>query len=135
MPVTQLSVSGYRSIRQLTLKLRGINVLVGPNGCGKSNLYNGMLLLARAASGRFALLRDRSCDFVDDLQLARQLRLKCGMLGPDGVEVTVESIHGHPIQQVQGDFQLLERFLALLAEYLFWYAKLGSGGEESYFFS
>jgi predicted ATPase len=54
MPVSELSVYGYRSIRQLTLKLRGVNVLVGPNGCGKSNLYNAMLLLARAAAGGFA---------------------------------------------------------------------------------
>jgi predicted ATPase len=54
MPVETLSVSGYRSIRSLQLKLQPVNVLTGPNGCGKSNLYNAMFLLAKAARGGFA---------------------------------------------------------------------------------
>ena len=54
MPITELKVSGYRSVRQLRLNLGPINVLTGPNGCGKSNLYNGILLLARAVAGGFA---------------------------------------------------------------------------------
>ena len=29
-------------------------VLTGPNGCGKANLYNSLLLIARAAQGQFA---------------------------------------------------------------------------------
>jgi len=54
MLVTELNVSGYRSIRQLRLKMGKVNVLTGPNGCGKSNLYNAFLLMARASSGGFA---------------------------------------------------------------------------------
>lgn len=54
MPVRELHVKGYRSIRDLRLKLKRINVLVGPNGCGKSNLYRSMMLLNAAATGRFA---------------------------------------------------------------------------------
>ena len=51
MPVAALSVSGYRSLRSLHLKLRQVNILTGPNGCGKSNLYNAVFLLAKAARG------------------------------------------------------------------------------------
>ncbi len=54
MAVKELHVRGYRSVREIRLKLKRINVLVGPNGCGKSNLYRSMTLIAAAASGEFA---------------------------------------------------------------------------------
>jgi len=54
MPIRELYIAGYRSIRQVRLPLGKINVLTGPNGCGKSNLYNAVFLLARAADGRLA---------------------------------------------------------------------------------
>jgi predicted ATPase len=50
----ELQVSGYRSLRDITLKLGRVNVIVGPNGCGKSNLYRAVMLLQAAAEGRFA---------------------------------------------------------------------------------
>jgi predicted ATPase len=34
--------------------MQAINVLTGPNGCGKSNLYNSLVLIGRAAQGQFA---------------------------------------------------------------------------------
>jgi predicted ATPase len=54
MPIQELYVAGYRSVRQVRLTLRRINVLSGPNGCGKSNLYQSMYLLASAANGELA---------------------------------------------------------------------------------
>lgn len=54
MAITDLTVKGYRSIRDLYLNLRSVNVLVGPNGCGKSNLYRSMYLLHAAALGELA---------------------------------------------------------------------------------
>jgi len=54
VPIREIHIQGYRSIRDLTLRLRQINVLTGPNGSGKSNLYNSVFLLAKAASGGFA---------------------------------------------------------------------------------
>ena len=54
MAIEAIDVKGYRSIRDLYLQLGRINVLVGPNACGKSNLYNAMYLLHAAAGGQFA---------------------------------------------------------------------------------
>ena len=45
---------GYRSVRDVHLELGRLNVLVGPNGCGKTNLYRGLRLLADAAEGRLS---------------------------------------------------------------------------------
>lgn len=54
MSLREIHVSGYRSVRELRLKLRRINVLTGPNASGKSNLYNSVFLLAKTAAGGFA---------------------------------------------------------------------------------
>lgn len=54
MTIRELRVSGYRSLRQLRVPVTGLDVFVGPNGCGKSNLYRAMVLLSAAAQGRFA---------------------------------------------------------------------------------
>jgi len=54
MPITRLRVAGYRSLRRCTLDLGQLTVVIGPNGCGKTNLYRAMALLASAARGDFA---------------------------------------------------------------------------------
>ena len=54
MRLEELRVVGYRSVRELTLPLRQVNVIVGRNGVGKSNLYRAVPLLQAAAQGRLA---------------------------------------------------------------------------------
>jgi len=54
MPITRLRVAGYRSLRRCTLDLGQLTVVIGANGCGKTNLYRSMTLLASAARGDFA---------------------------------------------------------------------------------
>lgn len=54
MPIHSLHLAGFRSIRKLTLELDSLNVVVGPNGCGKSNLYKAIQLLHAAAEGRLS---------------------------------------------------------------------------------
>ncbi len=54
MPVREMRVAGYRSIRALRLDLANLTVIVGPNGSGKTNLYRSLVLLGAAAAGRLA---------------------------------------------------------------------------------
>jgi predicted ATPase len=54
MAIAELKVVGYRSVRQVRLRLKPVNVIVGPNACGKTNLYRSMFLLAAAAGGQLA---------------------------------------------------------------------------------
>ena len=54
MAIREIHVTGYRSVRNLRLHLSQIYVLTGANGTGKTNLYNSVFLLAKAAAGGFA---------------------------------------------------------------------------------
>lgn len=54
MTVTEFQVDGYRSLRSVWMRMKRVNVVVGANGCGKSNLYKALHLVAAAASGTFS---------------------------------------------------------------------------------
>jgi predicted ATPase len=54
MPVTMALVEGYRSIRKLWTRLDGLNLVVGPNGSGKTNFHRALGLLVDAANCRLA---------------------------------------------------------------------------------
>lgn len=54
MPIRELWIEGYRSLRALRLAPSHLSVFVGPNGVGKSNLYRALQLLAATAHGGFA---------------------------------------------------------------------------------
>lgn len=54
--VESLTITGYKSIRELRdFKLRGLNVLIGANGAGKSNFIGFFRMLAEIYEGRFQL--------------------------------------------------------------------------------
>lgn len=49
--VTTVAISNYRSLRDLVISLKQLNVVTGPNGSGKSSLYRALRLLAEIAQG------------------------------------------------------------------------------------
>ncbi|HUU68155.1 MAG TPA: AAA family ATPase [Armatimonadota bacterium] len=53
--ISRLSIEGFKSIRKQEIELRPINVLIGANGSGKSNLLSFFRLLSQMARGNFQL--------------------------------------------------------------------------------
>jgi len=51
MQVHECAFTGYRSLRRIRFPLRQLNVFVGDNGVGKTNLYRALQLLQAAAIG------------------------------------------------------------------------------------
>jgi predicted ATPase len=83
--IRSLHIQGYRSIRDLTLDLAPLNVVVGPNACGKSNLYRALALLAAAAEGRLART------FADEGGMASALWAGERKRGPARLSIEVTS--------------------------------------------
>lgn len=50
--LTALAISNYRSLRELVVPLKALNVITGANGSGKSSLYRALRLLADTAQSR-----------------------------------------------------------------------------------
>ena len=55
MKLDRIEVSGFKSIRELKLDLRPLNVLIGANGSGKSNFIAIFELLNHVVRGSFQL--------------------------------------------------------------------------------
>lgn len=51
MPLSAVSIKGYRSIRNLYLPVDACSIFIGANGVGKTNLYKALGLLRAAAEG------------------------------------------------------------------------------------
>jgi predicted ATPase len=54
MKLRSLTVAGYRSLKSIRMEIGDVNVFVGDNGVGKSNLYRALHLAQAAAEGAFA---------------------------------------------------------------------------------
>ncbi len=54
MAIDAICVEGYRSVRHVYLSLGRVNVIVGANATGKTNLYRALYFLHRAAAGSLA---------------------------------------------------------------------------------
>jgi predicted ATPase len=53
MPITELRVAGLRTLEDVRLPLRGLSVLIGDNGSGKSSLFEACKILQRAVWSTF----------------------------------------------------------------------------------
>lgn len=58
--LTRIKLRGFKSIKNLDLRLRNINVLIGPNGAGKSNFINFFRMLSELVGGHLQLFVGRS---------------------------------------------------------------------------
>lgn len=54
MGIQELSINGFRSLRDVTWRPGKLNVVIGPNGSGKSNLLRAIGLLRAAAVGELS---------------------------------------------------------------------------------
>lgn len=52
--IQYIRIQNFRSVRGIELELGPLNIVFGPNGCGKSNIYNAIHLLTAAADGRLS---------------------------------------------------------------------------------
>ncbi len=86
--ITQLHINGYLSLKDVTLELTSVNVIIGANGSGKSNLLSLLRLLP--------LLRTRSLRrFVADLGGADTLLFRGGKITPElAADVEIEHERG-----------------------------------------
>jgi len=50
--ITELKIENYKSIQDLTLDVGRVNVLIGENGCGKSNILEAVTLAAAAEANK-----------------------------------------------------------------------------------
>jgi predicted ATPase len=56
----KIEISGFKSIREQTLDLKNLNILIGANGSGKSNLISLFKLLNEMVEGRFQAASGRT---------------------------------------------------------------------------
>ncbi|MDE1993508.1 MAG: AAA family ATPase [Rhizobiaceae bacterium] len=54
MQLRSMFAQNYRSLRSIRMDLSGVNLFIGENGVGKSNLYRALQLVQAAARGRLA---------------------------------------------------------------------------------
>ena len=52
--INRIRINNFRSVREIELELGPLNIVFGPNGCGKSNIYKAIHLLTASADGQFS---------------------------------------------------------------------------------
>jgi len=71
--ISQISIKNYKSIKELELELGRITVLIGENGCGKSNILEAIALCSAAAADKLdhEFLSSRGIRVPDDARFMR----------------------------------------------------------------
>ncbi len=52
--IKSIEIEGFRSLRHVRLDLRPLNVLIGPNQSGKTNILDALDFLAQAVQGKLS---------------------------------------------------------------------------------
>jgi len=50
--ITEIQIENYKSIQNLKMNLGRVNVFIGENGCGKSNILEAIALASAAANNK-----------------------------------------------------------------------------------
>src|SRR4051812_40061693 len=50
--IREVSIQNFKSIQELALQLGRVNILIGENGCGKSNILEAIALASAAAQDK-----------------------------------------------------------------------------------
>lgn len=88
----RIRLSGFKSIATMDLELRPLNVLIGANGAGKSNLIQAFALLNAMVEGRLQTFVARAGGAHTLLHFGRKTtdRIAIGLaFGPNGYEATL----------------------------------------------
>jgi len=100
MKITQLDIEGFRSLRKVSWLPGDLNVIIGPNGTGKSNLLHFMELISVSAQGRLGkyiqslggmdpMVWDGS---ATSIKFAMETTPEGGELGPERYELRLERL-------------------------------------------
>ncbi len=92
-----LEVEGYKSIRSAKIALGAVNVLIGANGSGKSNLVGVFSLLADLADNRLQLhiARQGGANAILHFGLKRTSELRIALrFGLEGYEADLIPVSG-----------------------------------------
>lgn len=54
MKILELTIQGFRSLKEVTWKPGDLNLIIGPNGSGKSNLLKALEMFSASARGRLS---------------------------------------------------------------------------------
>jgi predicted ATPase len=142
--ITSLTVKGYRSLKDVTIPLGPLNVMIGPNGGGKTNIMDVVALLQEGARGnlsngiadvrRGGIRRLLFAGGAETIEMQVEIPVREGstqrlglgtantlsygvVLAPvrDGYRVESERIQGNDIRMATSSQQMLSGLLAALS--------------------
>ena len=84
MPLTAISIKGYRSIQRLHFDVDACSIFIGANGVGKTNLYKALGLLRSAADGNLTRAIAQEGGIESVLWAGKRQGKQAGAHGPVG---------------------------------------------------
>jgi predicted ATPase len=90
--LNRVRLEGYKSIKDMDLELERLNILIGANGAGKSNLISCFTLLNQIVRGRLSLFVQRSGGAETMLHFGQKVteRIKIGLdFGSNSYEIAL----------------------------------------------